>query len=365
MSKLSLRPALVQRVLPTYRAPFFEKLSLEFTEGLNLFAGLPRLEEQISTCDRLEGVNLSKAGNIHILRGRFYLCWQKGLINWLKETDPDVLILEANPRYLHSRAAIGWMHRRKRPVIGWGLGTGSALPGLDFFRQRFTNYFDALLTYSNQGAEGYTGLGFPPEKVFVAPNAVTPRPQTAPPTRPERLETPRPQLLFVGRLQERKRLNLLIQACAALPLQLQPELHIVGEGSIRPNLENLAREVYPYTLFYGEKSGAELEQIFRKADLFVLPGTGGLAVQQAMSHALPVIAAEADGTQNDLVRAENGWQVKPGNLQDLSSTLLTALSDIPRLRKMGEKSYTIVKEEINLENMVAVFRQAILSVWEK
>ena len=84
-----------------------------------------------------------------------------------------------------------------------------------------------------------------------------------------------------------------------------------------------------------------------------------------MSYALPVIAAEADGTQNDLVRAENGWQVKPGNLQDLSAALQTALSDIPRLRKMGEKSYTIVKEEINLENMVAVFRQAILRVLEK
>ena len=276
MSKLNLRPALVQRVLPTYRAPFFEKLSLEFENGLNLFAGLPRVEEQISTCDRLEGVNLSKAGNIHLFRGRFYLCWQKGLINWLKDTDPDVLILEANPRYLRSPAAIRWMHTRNRPVIGWGLGAGSAFRGMDFFRQRFTNHFDALLTYSHQGAEGYRSLGFPAEKIFVAPNAVTPRPQTTPPTRPESLITPRAQLLFVGRLQERKRLDLLIRACAALPAQLQPELHIVGEGSIRSDLENLAGEVYPHTLFYGEKDRDRFGKYLPQSG-FICPARNGRA----------------------------------------------------------------------------------------
>ena len=365
MSKLDLRPALVQRVLPAYRAPFFEKLSLEFTEGLNLFAGLPRPEEQISTPAKLEGVNLARAENIHLFRNKFYLCWQSGLLDWLKQTNPDVLILEANPRYLHSPAAIRWMHKRKRPVIGWGLGTGSAFRGMDFFRRNFTNNFDALLTYSHQGAEGYASLGFPAEKIFVAPNAVTPRPLTNPPSRPDNLLTPRPLLLFVGRLQERKRINLLIRACADLPREIQPELHIVGEGSVREDLEKSAKEFYPHTRFYGEKIGSELEDIFRKADLFVLPGTGGLAIQQAMSYALPVIAAEADGTQNDLVRPENGWQVKPGNLQDLITALQTALSDIPRLRKMGKESYTIVREEINLENMVAVFKQAILSVTEK
>ena len=41
---------------------------------------------------------------------------------------------------------------------------------------------------------------------------------------------------------------------------------------------------------------------FAGADLFVLPGTGGLAVQEAMSYALPVIVAKGDGTQEDLVR---------------------------------------------------------------
>jgi glycosyltransferase involved in cell wall biosynthesis len=92
-----------------------------------------------------------------------------------------------------------------------------------------------------------------------------------------------------------------------------------------------------------------------EADLFVLPGTGGLAVQEAMSYGLPVIVAQGDGTQNDLVRRENGWQIQPGNFEALLSTMKDALSDVARLRRMGEESYRIVKEEINIEKMVETF----------
>ena len=107
-------------------------------------------------------------------------------------------------------------------------------------------------------------------------------------------------------------------------------------------------------MFTGALYGAELAEQFREA-IFVLPGTGGLALQQAMSYGLPLIAAEADGTQAHLVRPENGWQIPPDDLPALGAALSTALRDIPMLRKMGAESYRIVSEEINLEKMVAVF----------
>ena len=94
-----------------------------------------------------------------------------------------------------------------------------------------------------------------------------------------------------------------------------------------------------------------------------MPGTGGLAVQQAMSFALPVIVAEADGTQADLVRPENGWSLPPGNLDALISTLRQALENVTRLRQMGLASYRIVADEINLENMIKAFERAVELVW--
>ncbi len=112
--------------------------------------------------------------------------------------------------------------------------------------------------------------------------------------------------------------------------------------------------------FLARCRAGNLEEKFSSADLFVLPGTGGLAVQQAMSFALPVIVAEADGTQEDLVRPENGWRITPGHLDELTKTITLALRDISILRAMGQESYRIVSREINLERMVEGFKKAIL-----
>ena len=144
--------------------------------------------------------------------------------------------------------------------------------------------------------------------------------------------------------------------------ETQPEITIVGDGPDREQIEKAAQATYPGVIFTGTKTGIDLDPFFQKADLFVLPGTGGLAVQQAMSFGLPVIVAAGDGTQSQLVRPENGWIVAPDNLDDLTKTLQTALSDPVGLRKKGLESYRIVRDEINIEKMVEVFISAINSV---
>jgi glycosyltransferase involved in cell wall biosynthesis len=155
----------------------------------------------------------------------------------------------------------------------------------------------------------------------------------------------------------------LLRACAELKQNIK--LVIIGDGPERAALESLAKETYPSTEFVGSKHGVELKPYFEEADLFVLPGTGGLAVQEAMSYGLPVIVAQGDGTQDDLVRKGNGWQIPPDNFEVLVSTMKDALADIARLRKMGAESYRIVKEEINIEKMVETFVRALNSLTGK
>jgi glycosyltransferase involved in cell wall biosynthesis len=350
--------ALLQRVLPTYRAPFFDILAEACQGGLSLCAGKPRPSEAIEISEELKVANLTHIRNIHLLRGALYLCFQTGLPGWLAAQNPDALIVEANPRYLSTPAAVRWLKERARPVIGWGLGSpplsGAQADMRRSSRLNFVRQFDALLTYSQRGASEYQALGYPVEHIFVAPNAVAPRPQHTIRERPPFFKE-KATILFVGRLQRRKRLDLLLLACASLPQELQPRLIIVGDGPERREVEGLANEVYPSASFIGARHGADLVPFFAEADLFVLPGTGGLAVQEAMSHALPIIVAEGDGTQNDLVRPGNGWQIPPDDLIALSKTLQLALSNVPRLREMGMESHRIVSEEINLERMVEVF----------
>ncbi len=351
--------ALQQRVLPGYRAPFFDLLASACDGGMSLFTGRPRPVEGIATTDKLQVANYRLGKNIHLFNGSLYLCYQIGLIDWLRDWNPDALIVEANPRYLSTPAAVRWMRERGKPVIGWGLGAGTKGKGLGVKGWAgFIHQFDALLAYSQRGADEYAALGFPREKIFVAHNSVARTPASPPDDRPWTVD--HVTILFVGRLQERKRVDHLLKACAQL--ESKPRLVIVGDGPERENLQSLAQEIYPEAEFIGARHGAELKPYFTEADLFVLPGTGGLAIQEAMSYGLPVIVAQGDGTQDDLVRKGNGWQIPPDDFEALVATMKDALSDTARLRRMGEESYQVVKEEINIEKMVETFVGALNSL---
>jgi glycosyltransferase involved in cell wall biosynthesis len=361
------RLGLQQRVLPAYRAAFFDLLARSCRHGLGVFAGQPQADEQIVTVDSLQGARYFSAHNRYLMRvgSPFFRCWQDGIVDWLEDWQPQALVVEANPRYPSTPRAVRWMHERRRPVLGWGLGAppihGWLAPWRKQARLDFLFSLDALIAYSRRGAEEYRSLGFPSERIFVAPNAVTPRPTRPPPERPATYGE-RPGVIFIGRLQMRKRVDNLLRACAALPEPLQPRLWVVGDGPARPEFQTLAQAVYPRAEFTGARHGTELENLLAAADLFVLPGTGGLAVQQAMAHGLPVIVAQGDGTQDDLVREGNGWIIPEDDLEALTQAMLTALADLGRLRSMGAASYRLVLEEANLEAMVRVFLSALASV---
>jgi glycosyltransferase involved in cell wall biosynthesis len=361
------RVGLQQRVIPSYRKVFLDALANACVGGLCVFAGRPLPFEGIEPVESLQIARLFQTENINLFdpSSSFYMCWQNGFIKWLEEWHPEVLIVEANPRYPVTRKAISWMHHKGRKVIGWGLGAPPlGGPFANIRRKERLNLlhsFDAIIAYSRQGAEQYRRLGVPPDIIYTAFNAIDPPPHNPPPRRPENINK-KATVLFIGRLQSRKRVDLLLTACAALQDDIQPNVVIVGDGPARQEFEILAKQIYPTAEFVGSKQGAELEPYFTQADLFVLPGTGGLAIQQAMAHGLPVIVAHGDGTQDDLVRKENGWQVIPDDLPSFTQVLQQALSDSAQLRHMGEASYRIVAEEINVETMVSVFVCALNSL---
>lgn len=366
-SPASIKAGLLQRIVPSYRAAFFSLLGEALQDRFSLFAGEARENENVHPAGDIAHVKRFAAKNIHISGGKTYFCWQSGLMGWLRTWNPDVLILEANPRYLHSCHAVRWMKRQNRPVIGWGLGTGGKMnPSSIIGNQwrKFLSSFDLMISYSQTGAEEFINMGFDPSQIMVAPNAVLRRP-SAMTQRTSDFSAEGPIVLYVGRLQERKKIDHLIQACAVLKRQRKLQLWIVGDGPEEDRLKRLAAAILPKTQFFGALHGDNVTPLFEKADLFVLPGTGGLAIQEAMAYGLPVIVAEADGTQSNLVRPENGWMIRSEDSLPLTECLDAALGSSAVLREMGKRSFSIVQNEVNLEKMVDVFLTAINTVMEK
>jgi glycosyltransferase involved in cell wall biosynthesis len=360
------RTGLQQRVLPMYRAAFFDSLARSLPGALSIFAGEPYPGEGIPQAAELRAARWIRAANRRLGYGRFSFLWQNGWREWIEAVDPEILILEANPRHLSNERMFGWMKARGRPVIGWTLGPARA--GKIFSRWMLSYYrkFAAVVVYSGSGAEGFQDLGIGSEKIFVAPNAVESetaealqaRPGAKAAARASLALDPRPVILFVGRLQPRKRVDHLLRACAGLGGACQ--LLIVGDGPDRARLELIAAEVFPAARFTGDLRGEALGRCFLAADMFVMPGTGGLALQEAMLYGKPVAAAEADGSQQDLIReGENGWRLSPGDEAALLRVLREALADHRRLEKMGDASRKIVRETATMEKMVDGFLRAI------
>lgn len=364
---LPYRIGIQQRVLPVYRLGLFDMLAAECNGGLQIFTGVQKHGEGILESTGLTLARIAWAENSYIRLGGSHLLFQKNMIRWLKVYKPDCLIVEVNPRNRSTQRGARWMHRHGKKVIGWGLGapmSGSFGWVKKLFWQSAIRNLDGIITYSSSGREQFAALGFDPAKIVIAPNAVAPRPKMPAVKRLNEFKNGQPIILFVGKLSERKRVDVLIHACSRLNAPVKPALWIVGDGSTKQDLEMLANRIYPQAEFLGDLRGPDLEPLWNKADIFVLPGTGGLAVQEAMSHSLPVIVGVADGTQSDLVREENGWQLETGQDDELMDFLWQAFADVKQLRKMGAESYRIVKDEINLEKMVEKFTSAIRTVME-
>jgi glycosyltransferase involved in cell wall biosynthesis len=231
-----------------------------------------------------------------------------------------------------------------------------------------------MIAYGTKAAEDYRAAGIPEDRVFVAHNAVAN--QEAEKFLNEfgqdlswirrwkadnGLDVDLPFVLFVGRLIPQKQVDLLIRAC--IPLFDRCQLVIVGDGPSRLDLESLAQAYAQRICFLGYKSGVDLAHCFIASDIFALPGSGGLAIHQAMSYGKPIIVSFGDGTELDLVRnGTNGLYVRPGDANTLTDKLQMLLDDDHLRRAMGHESLRIVRQEINLDTMVSSFTKAIASV---
>ena len=169
-------------------------------------------------------------------------------------------------------------------------------------------------------------------------------------------------VLFVGSLTQTKGIHLLIQAYGKMPeLHQSTSLLIVGDGPERAPAEQLAQDLdlgdgvkFASTVYEG------VEAYFQLADLMVLPGTGGLAISESMTHGLPVICSAGDGVEVDLIdEGVNGFRVAPNNVEDLVEKMRIALQSPEKLKDMGAASRRIISERANIDRYMNEMLSAI------
>ena len=132
---------------------------------------------------------------------------------------------------------------------------------------------------------------------------------------------------------------------------------IVGGGThfdvIKGQWDKLSEEVKKRICLHGAKYGDALVPFFRKADVFLMPGTGGLGVNEAMAYGLPIISTEGDETVVDLMEG-NGYLLQHmGSVEEQKETIkkFVELSAAEK-QVMSKRSWDLVLQRAPLKNMV-------------
>jgi phosphatidyl-myo-inositol dimannoside synthase len=172
------------------------------------------------------------------------------------------------------------------------------------------------------------------ERVLVLPNTVADVfvPGDAAATRAALGLDGKQVLLTVGRMDSRERYKGHDRVIAALPA-LAARGHdlvylVVGNGDDRPRLERLALEAgfAERVRFLGTVAQERLAEVYRAADLFLMPSTGegfGIAFLEAMASGTPALGLNIGGSSDALADGELGTLVSEGALVDAIDRVLS------------------------------------------
>ncbi|BAS13179.1 uncharacterized glycosyltransferase MJ1607 [Arthrobacter sp. Hiyo8] len=155
-------------------------------------------------------------------------------------------------------------------------------------------------------------------------------------------------------------MDVLIDAVAKTPADLNVHLEIVGGGEVRAALEAQAKRLGlgGRVKFLGLASDEDLRKAYIRADLFCMPGTAelqSLVTLEAMSASTPVLLANAMALPHLVREGENGHLFTPGDSNELAARI-TELFRLPagELEAMGKASRAMV-EPHSIEGTLQTF----------
>jgi colanic acid/amylovoran biosynthesis glycosyltransferase len=168
--------------------------------------------------------------------------------------------------------------------------------------------------------------------------------------------------LSVGRLIEVKGFSYSIEAFALLARDFDNiNYYIVGNGPLYESLNDriIALGMEKRIFLLGEKNDTELESIFNHALAFIIPSIRasdgaeegqGLVIQEAESHALPVIGTDIGGIPDGIISGKTGWIVPEKEILAMYEKMAFLVTHPDKRREFGEEGRKFVYE--NYDNSV-------------
>ncbi|MFQ6123578.1 MAG: glycosyltransferase family 4 protein [Candidatus Heimdallarchaeota archaeon] len=205
--------------------------------------------------------------------------------------------------------------------------------------------YPLILTVSQQSKVDLIKMGFPPQQIFVTGNGVDldlyERVVPRSPRNPHRI-------VYVGRLEHHKQVNLLIKAVYVLSKEIHDlQLAIIGDGFLRAELEQL---VYKLDLqarvkFYQSLTNEAVARCLKCSGILVFPSTWegfGLPIVEGFATGCCVIARDLPVFREVIMNNQNGLLFS--NYEDLLYKLRLVLLDDSLREKLAKYGKNTVKK---------------------
>lgn len=284
------------------------------------------------------------------------LTFIKGLHQFAKDFD---LISITPDMHVVSYCLLPFLPRRYK-VTSWSIGfrvsyyhpyvTSRRHVFADRLFQSILSHCEASIFYMEKSKEFWQGTSLDMGKVFIAPNTTDVLPIEINPEKKK-------NILFVGTLYKGKGLDLLLQEYkkAVDSAGIENELHIVGDGEERTNVEAFVKEnhlegkVIIHGAIFDEKV---LASHFTNALLCVSPTQGGLSVPKSMGYGVPFV------TKHSAITGGEIYHISPGvngimytHDEELSKILIDASHHPEKYVEMGKKAKEYYENNATIDHM--------------
>lgn len=364
-----LRLAILQRVCTGYRTAVFRRLSAEPGIESMLYIGADVPDSKVKNALNLQNINHRRLRTRFIRLGRRILPWHVGLVDQLREFDPDVILCEGESHFIGYLQAIyyKYLFPKRVGLVHWCFISLPGWPSIggrghrSLIKRFFRNMFDAFVVYSTFSKECLVKLGQRGEKVFVATNvgdverflaASDALKETKAEARAKLNLPERFTVLFLGTLDANKRPDVMLEL-ARRRGKYSCNFVLLGGGGMLEGLRDDAARDGLSNVFLPGRVTEGMPMYCRASDVLLIPGRGGIVISEAMAFSLPVLVHQADGTEYDLVHdGETGLLLPEGSVEAFGAALSRLQDDPSRCAKMGERSRDLVRSRYSTGNMV-------------
>lgn len=291
--------------------------------------------------------------------GTFTFRHQHGVVQISRDVNPLVVMTMCHSGTLSEWLLLHWARRHRRKCVAWQCGYEFNPKWVKrAVLDRFIPLFDFHLCYHTNAQRYAIQHGARRDQTLVMHNTIDESSIMAGDANLSKQSmaakwpdtTDKKIILYVGAVLPEKRLETVF---AALDILANPNLFflLVGDG---PHLRTLRDRYQSRRDWLAVGSIIQgVGEYFDAADVFVLPGTGGLAINEAMAHRLPVISGYADGSADDLViNGETGFRMQAETPKELAEYLSKFADNSHLAKQMGAAGDARIRGPLSFNSFV-------------